>query len=254
MSPARRTAAVAVVALSAFAPPAAQAAREQVRDYQVTVTNMTRGQPFSPPVIASHRGAGAIWHPTRAASVGVKEIAENGNNSPLLDDLRKRRLRGTIFDYQQLASNATFPGPLVPAGRPGSASFPASVTGRIRASSRHSRLSWVSMLVCTNDGMTGVDGMRLPTRIGRSTTVKVNAFETQTERNTEDLADIMPPCQGLIGVRAPDGAPGSAQSNPALAETGAIIPHSGIVGGHELDPAVHGWGNPVGKIIVRRVR
>lgn len=247
-----RTLLFGVLAMLAFAVPAS--AHDNTRDYEVTVTNLTRGQPFSPPVVATHRGVGDLWHVSEPASFDVKEIAENGNNSPLLDTLRQRRLAGSIFDYQQLASTAMAPGPLVPTGRPGSASFPATVKGRIRASRRENRISWVSMLVCTNDGLTGVDGERLPTKLRRSVTYKVNAFETQTERNTEDLADIMPPCQGLIGVRPADNAPGTAQSNPSLAESGAIIPHAGIVGNAELDPAVHGWGNPVGKIVVKRVR
>jgi len=63
---------------------AASPAAAQIADYQVTVTNLTGGQPMSPPVVATHRTAGALWHINRAASVGVKEIAENGNLAPLL--------------------------------------------------------------------------------------------------------------------------------------------------------------------------
>ena len=236
-----------VPAVAVAAPP------DEIRDYEVTITNLTAGQPFSPPVIATHRAETVVWHPNRPASIGVKEIAENGNNAPLLDDLRRRRSDGRIFDYQNLASTAMAPGPLLPAGRPGSGLFPTTVAGRIRASRRFDRLSWVSMLVCTNDGITGVDSVRLPVRVGRSVTIKSNAFETRTERNTEVLADIMPPCQGLIGVRSPSGAPGVAVSNATLKETGVIIPHAGVRGDAELVPAEHGWGNPVGKIVIRRV-
>lgn len=229
-------------------------ASAQVADYQITITNLTAGQPMSPPVVATHRVGGALWRLNRSASLGVKEIAENGNNGPLLDDLRQRRLRGRIFDYVQLTSSPMLPGPLVPAGRPGSANFPRQITGRIRADLRRApRLSFVSMLVCTNDGFTGVDGVRLPTRRGRSLTVRTVAYETRTERNTEVFADIMPPCQALIGTPSPSGAPGTAQSNPALAESGVIIPHAGIIGNAELDRSIHGWGNPVAKIVIRRI-
>lgn len=234
----------------------APAASAEVRDYQVRITNLTSGQPLSPPVLATHRAVGALWHPSREASTGIKEIAENGNFSPLADDLRKRRVAGRIFDYGVGFSSPMFPGPLVPTGRPGAATFPASVTMHIRADSRRApRLSVATMLVCTNDGFTGLDGYRLPAKVGRRVTVKAPAYETQSERNTEVLADIMPPCQGLIGVRSPSGAPGTAQSNPALAESGAIIPHKGVIGGNELDPALHGWGpNPVVKFTITRVR
>lgn len=234
---------------------AAPGASAQVADYRITITNLTGGQPMSPPVVATHRSQGALWHLSDPASFGVKEIAENGNNSPLLDDLRLARVRGRIFDYVQLASSPMFPGPLVPAGRAASGTFPRSVTGRIRADLRRARrLSFVSMLVCTNDGFTGTDGVLLPSRRGKSRTVRAVAYETRTERNTEVFANIMPPCQGLIGERSPSGAPGTAQSDPALAESGVIIPHPGITGNAELSQSVHGWGNPVSKIVVKRVR
>lgn len=233
----------------------ASPAAAKMADYRVTITNLTGGQPMSPPVVATHRSAGALWHINRTASVGVKEIAENGNNGPLLDGLRRSRLKGGIFDYQQLTSSPMLPGPLVPAGRPGAKTFPTSVAGRIRADLRRAkRISFVSMLVCTNDGFTGVDGVSLPRRRGQSKTIKTIAYETRTERNTEVFADIMPPCQGLIGTPSPSGAPGIAMSNPALSEKGVIIPHAGIAGGAELDRGIHGWGSPAAKIVIKRVR
>lgn len=45
-----------------------------------------------------------------------------------------------------------------------------------------------------------------------------------------------------------------AVSNPALAESGVIIPHANIVGNGELTRGLHGWGNPVAKIVIKRVR
>jgi len=109
------------------------------------------------------------------------------------------------------------------------------------------------MLVCTNDGFTGVGGVLLPTEVGSEVVIQTPGYETSTERNTEVLGDIMPPCQSLIGMRSPTGAPGTAQSNRALAESGTILPHRGIIGGRELDPAVHSWRDPAGKIIIKRV-
>jgi hypothetical protein len=114
-------------------------------------------------------------------------------------------------------------------------------------------LSWVSMLVCTNDGFTGVNGIELPTEIGDEVVFEAAAYETSTERNTEVFADIMPPCQSIIGITSPSGAPGTAQSNPELAEKGTIVPHRGIIGNAELQAGVHGWGEPVAKLIVTRV-
>jgi hypothetical protein len=83
-------------------------------------------------------------------------------------------------------------------------------------------------------------------------TVYTAAFDARTEVNTEDFADIVPPCQGLIGVSSDD--PGTGMSNPMLAEDGIIIPHAGVNGGDDLSPVVHGWSDPVTKIEIERVR
>ncbi len=66
--------------------------------------------------------------------------------------------------------------------------------------------------------------------------------------NTEDFADIVPPCQDLIGVSSADA--GTGDSNPALAEGGVIAAHSGIQGGTDLTVSDHGWTDPVARITV----
>ncbi len=227
-----------------------------VYDYEITVVNLSQGQPFSPPVIATHRGDGGVWKLGLPAIDGVVQIAENGNNGPLVAALTERRLAGELVDVGQGTS------PLVPAGSPGAGPLgdgpcadgcPDRTTLRLYAPADDPRLSWVSMLVCTNDGFTGVNSIELPTEIGEELVVEATGYETSTEENTEDLADIMPPCQGLIGVASASGAPGTAESNPDLAESGNVVPHRGVIGGAELDPAIHGWGDPVAKIIVTRI-
>jgi hypothetical protein len=107
------------------------------------------------------------------------------------------------------------------------------------------------MLICTNDGFTGVDSLRLPKDVGDAVVVRSASYDAGTETNTEDFADIVPPCQGLVGVSS--GEPGTGMSNPALAEGGVIHHHPGIAGGADLVPAIHGWTDPVAEITVERV-
>ena len=57
------------------------------------------------------------------------------------------------------------------------------------------------MLICTNDGFTGVDGLRLPGAVGQTVVANTAAYDAGTEANTEDFGDIVPPCQAVIGVR-----------------------------------------------------
>lgn len=214
------------------------------RDYEVTISNLTSGQPLTSPVAATHEGKHAIFEVGEQASVGVREIAENGNNAPLLAHLDADP-SDRFFDFTESGS-----GPLVPAGVPGDAMFDQQVTLDLEASRNANRLSFVSMLVCTNDGFTGVDAIKLPGAVGGSKTAFTNGYDAGTEINTEDYADIVPPCQSLIGDSS--GEAGTGTSNPALAEGGVIAHHPGIQGGSDLKPAVHGWTDPVARIRIER--
>ncbi len=214
------------------------------RVFQVTITNLTHGQPMTPPVVATHRRRANVFTVGNPASFGVKEIAENGNNAPLLADLGANK---KVFAVQQAGGS-----PLVPAGTPGSANFPNSVTFNITAGGGANRLSVVAMLICTNDGFTGLDSIRLPKWVGDAKEFYTAGYDAGTERNTEDYADIVPPCQGLINGSS--NGEGTGSSNPALAEGGVISHHPGIQGISDLVPSVQGWTDPVMKIVVTRVQ
>jgi Spondin_N len=229
--------AAAIVALAAA--PAADAKR--ARTFEVTFTDLTSGQPLTPAVAATHRGRNELFRVGRPASFGLKEIAENGNNAPMLARLDSDRHVSDVVEAPG--------GPLVPAGTPGDAMFGQSTTFSIEADRGARFLSLASMLICTNDGFTGVNSLALPRRVGESVTVETAGYEAGTEANTEDFADIVPPCQGLIGVT---GEPGTGQSDPALAQNDVIRHHPGITGRRDLVPDVHGWdvNAPVARITV----
>jgi Spondin_N len=235
--------AAGVVALGTLALAPSAVAGSQ-REYEVTITDLTSGQPLTPPVVATHQHRHAVFEVGQPASVGVREIAENGNSAPLLAFLEA----DPLDQFGGFAESTT--GPLVPPGVPGDAMFDQSATVTVSADPRMDRVSFVSMLICTNDGFTGVDGIHLPSKVGRSFTARTNAYDAFTELNTEDYAHIVPPCQGLIGDTS--GEPGTAVSDPALAEGGVITHHAGIQGGSDLKPELHGWEDPVASIEVER--
>lgn len=231
-----------LVAGLAVAPAGASASRM----YDVTIQDLTTGQPLTPPVVATHRGKNQLFRVGQPASVGVREIAENGNNAPLLAFLDADPFR-RIAAFDQAGD-----GPLVPAGKPGSGMHLDEVMFTIRGSKRARYLSFVSMLICTNDGFTGVNSLRLPRKVGGEVERETAGYDSRTERNTEDFAHIVPPCQGLIGVSS--GEAGTDVSDPDLAEGGVISHHRGIRGGADLVPAVHGWRDPVARISIERVK
>ena len=219
------TMAVAAVALVAVA--ASPAAGQQTVTYNVTIENLTSGQPFTPPVVAAHTSGMDVFNVGQAASAEVQAIAENGNNDPLV-----ALLGGSAAVLDSASGTAPV--------KPGES---ATITVAAPAGSL---LSVVFMLICTNDGFSGVDSMALPA--SGTTTVNTDAYDAGTENNTEDFVDIVPPCQDLIGVSSADA--GTGDSNPALAEGGVIAVHSGIQGGTDLTVGDHGWTDPVARITV----
>ncbi|MEO0346052.1 MAG: spondin domain-containing protein [Pseudomonadota bacterium] len=233
---------MAVIAVAIITLPTAAADDDNWRGatYRVTITNLTTGQPFTPPVLAVHNRRANVFALGTPASEGVRQIAENGNNAPLVEALR------ADYNVREVLEGTA---PVVPAANPGGTPFDsqASFTFRTRGNARY--VSFVSMLICTNDGFTGINTIRLPRT---STTILARGYETRTEQNTEDFADIVPPCQGLIGVSSDDA--GTGESNPALGENGIVIPHQGVVGDNDLVSRVHNWADPVAKIVIERVR
>jgi hypothetical protein len=231
-----------VAALAFLVTISSAAAEGPIATYEMTIDDLTAGQPLTPPVVATHRAATGIFTVGQPASFALKEIAENGNLAPMLVQLGADK---------HVSDSVAAAAPLVPAGLPGSAMFGDSVTFTVTASEGAKFLSFASMLICTNDGFTGVDSLRLPKDVGDTVRVQSAGYDAGTELNTEDFADIVPPCQGLVGVSS--GEPGAGTSNPALAEGGVIHHHPGIAGGADLVPAVHGWMDPVAVITVERV-
>jgi len=214
---------------------AATANSSATRSYEVTIYNLTGGQPFTPPLVATHKRPADVFTVGEAASLGVKEIAENGNLGPLAEALgESKHVSDVVIALEEVP-------PILPG---------ASRTFSVDAGPGAKWLSWVSMLICTNDGFTGADSFRLPKRVGDQTENYTAGYDAGTEINTENYADIVPPCQGIFEVMVEDG---SDMSDPALAEGGVITHHSGIQGGDDLDAGFHGWDDPVAKIVIERV-
>lgn len=207
-----------------------------VRTFEVTVENLVEeGQYFTPPLVAIHRGAHKIFEEGRPASFGIQQIAENGNLGPMMT---------TLGESRHVSSFDAAGGPV-----PSLGSATVSVTGEPGSQF----VSVVSMLICTNDGFTGVSGAKLPNRVGEEVHLYAGAYDAGTEINTQDFGDLVPPCQAITGIPQEDRVPGSGTSDPALAENGVVRHHEGIlmdVG--DLTPDFHGWSNPAARITVKR--
>jgi hypothetical protein len=195
--------------------------------YEVSITNLTRGQVFSPPVIALHSAEQPpLWTLGSPASPELAMVAEDAINGPLVSALQGSPWVGAV-------GTATVMNGPIPPGQTASIVLEANP-------GRFDRISLAGMLVTTNDAFYGLNGEVLP-RNGAAVFTAV-AYDAGSEANTEQCAHIPgPPC-GNAMVRVPNGA------------EGYVHVHSGIFGIADLVPSQHDWRNPVAKVEVRRVR
>ncbi len=223
-----RLATVAAVSAATFLLAMTSAAAAD-RAYRVTITNLTRGQVFSPPVVALHDDDVAVFRVGEPASDELAALAEDGMADPLAALLRTT---AGVYDV------AIADGPIPPGQSRSVVLHAAGPSGVITA---------VGMLVTTNDGFFGAHVAEAPgiatrrplvSRARRAEVAYGNAYDAGTEANTEMCAEIPgPPC-GNAGVRHTDGA------------EGFVHVHAGIHGIGDLDPAATDWRNPVVRLTV----
>ena len=200
--------------LSLFALPAMASAQT----YDVTITNLTKGQIFSPPVVYTHRSSFDLFTPGEPAIPELAGLAEDAANGPLVALLSAEPKVGDVA----VGGGVVMPG--------------ESTTVRIRAWGRARNISALGMLVTTNDAFFAGE-RRVP---AFSSTTYAMAWDAGSEANTQDCAHIPgPPC-GNGGVRVEDGA------------EGFVYIHAGIQDREDLSSAEHDWRNPVAKITVRK--
>ena len=192
-----------------------------VKMWRVTITNMSTGfQPFSPPLAAVHSNKADVWSVGEVASAGVAAIAEDAVRGPLA-----AALDGApgVREVQQVAGGPFGPG--------------HSTMFYVTSRGEENRLSLLTMLVNTNDAFTGLDSLHLK---GQGGTYYAGAYDAGSEDNDQLAAHIPGPCCGDVGMN------GTATNDP-------IAPHAGIFDGGALTTAVHGWIDPVAKIVIERV-
>ncbi len=205
----------AVVALSLMALPAMASAQT----YDVTITNLTKGQIFSPPIVYSHRHSFDLFTPGEPAIPELAGVAEDADNDPLI---------ALLGADPRVADVAVAGAPVMPG---------ASTTVRVHAKGRARAISALGMLVTTNDAFFA-GGSGVPS-FERS--VYAPAWDAGSEANTQECAHIPgPPCGTHFHVE------GGAE--------GYVYTHNGIQDRGDLSSEVWDWRNPAAKITIQRVK
>ncbi len=163
----------------------------------------------------------ALFQVGSQASEGIRLIAENGDPTTAVNEFTGQ---AEVNDF--LATSA----PIHRVGGPGS----NSLTVEVEAKANANRLSLAVMLICTNDGFTGIDGIRLPGGF-KPAIYELASYDAGTEANDELFTSIVDACNaiGPQPVPPPDGM------NNRTSTSDPISLHQGIQGIGDLVPAMH---------------
>ena len=194
-------------------------------EFEVTVTNLTRGQQFTPILVDSHKADVRLFELGSPASPQLKTLVEEGNVAPLTALLLSNH---DVLDV--VNSGALGPG--------------QSVTQRVGVYRGFDNVSVAAMLIPTNDGFFSVNDAEGPNGQD-SITIFSPAYDAGTERNDETCASIPGPNFVECGGPGGGGAPGGGE--------GYVHIHAGIHGIGSFAPANRDWRNPVAKITIRRL-
>src|SRR5215472_11801781 len=144
------------------------------KKFQVTVTNLTRGQQFTPILVASHKAGLTLFTLGSPASSQLETLAEEGNTGPL------RTLLASMPDVKDVTDS----GGLLDPG--------ASVTITVETGGGFDHVSVAAMLIPTNDGFFALNGVE--GREGNETlTLFSPAYDAGTEVNDELCSSIPGP-------------------------------------------------------------
>ena len=119
------------VLVSGLAPQSSHAG--QGFNYSVTITNLTRGQVITPPILITHNGRFSLFKPGSEASLELAYLAEEGNTEPLESLLETLSSIGNVVT----ADAPLFPG--------------ESISLEIRGSLRARQITVAGMLASSND-------------------------------------------------------------------------------------------------------
>jgi hypothetical protein len=214
--------AITLIVICGILVSAAADAKDKTERYEVTITNITRGQIISPPIVISHNEDFQLFSLASPASAELAMLAEDGLTDPLsayLDTL------DSVFQYSTAGGG-------IPPGE--------SVTVVIETKKGYDLLSAAGMLVTTNDAFFAVRGVKARSKGDEA--FDAEAYDSGTEGNSEDCAFIPgPPC-------------GSPEQRDTAGAEGYVFIHAGMHGVGDLDPAQFDWRNPVATIRVQKVR
>lgn len=188
--------------------------------FSVTVTNVTRGQFFTPRLLTTH-SAGNFFTAGQPAVAEIAAIAESGDLAPTI------ALLDTAPEF--VTEVAVGEGLLAP-GESQEVIIEGDSTDL---------LTVISMLIPTNDAFFAANAVSLP--MSGSITVNALVYDAGTEPNDELCANIPGPVCGGEG------------GSPDVDGEGFVHVHAGIHGVGDLAAENYDWRNPGARITITKL-
>ena len=192
--------------------------------YEVTITNLTYGQPLSPIAVVLHDD-GHLWTVGSMASNELELLAEGGDNS-------------AVIGLPMVSASVSGAAPLAPGG---SDTLTVTIEDKTDA-----MLSLATMLVNTNDAFTGLDAIDLSNLVvGDAWSGEAGVYDAGTEANSEAAGTIPGPADGGTGF------------DMARDDVDFVAMHAGVVSMDDgLTTSVltqaHRFDNPVLYVMIKR--
>lgn len=205
-------------------PALASASGNKTKKFLVTITNLTKAQIMTMPVVALHSPSSPLFEVGKPASPGLTLLAEDGGTDTLEDELRSRG-RSNVDVYMTGDTNI----------RPGKS---VEIIIKTKNASKV-KLSLASMLATTNDSFVAAMNIRLPSRFKE---LDLKAYDAGTEFNSESCEKVPgPPC-GSHGAR-----------DTANAE-GLVSEFKGLNGSGDIDLETYGFEGAPAKIKIELLK
>lgn len=200
--------------------------------FEISVVNLTSGQPVSPLAVIAHETDYQAFGIGEPASAALEVLAESGDNSQLLDELQDTA-RATV------SGSAPLP--------PGASETLTLELDSAQTTGLH--LTLLTMLVNTNDAITGVNGTELGSlAVNESLTLSTIAYDSGTEANSESAATVPGPAAGGEGFNAVRD-----DIRDQVTMHGGVVTADDGLGTSALNQQ-HRWDNPVLRVRITRLR
>jgi hypothetical protein len=196
--------------------------KSKERVFEITITNITKGQRFTPVIATAHNHKLELFELGMPASQALADLAEGGAVAPLQEYLESKPYAAK---GNAVTAGLTNPG--------------TSQTITLTTHKYFPRLSLASMLIPTNDTFVALDSVKLPH--WGTKTYYAKAYDAGSELNDELCANIPgPDCGGL------PFSEGDAE--------GFVHVSAGIHGEGDLAASAYDWRDAVAKITVTRIK